>query len=196
VAKVENLFSPDSIFKLEDELIRDVAGETEESQIERDSSTRKLDILKKAMHILKRLEQGHNQSIPPAIYPSSARLTSMASHEHNCLVINAESASHRAAREGTIDAESGAAAMLSQTVPIEIDDQDEDPAVSVSMRAGAVGTETSTRAQSLSHDLQSQKPKNPKSKSENRTRKHYSNHGTGKKKRECPKRMGFYQRRL
>lgn len=58
LAKLETIFTHATIFKLSTELVEDIAGETEESKTERDSSATKHTILKKALDILRRLDRG------------------------------------------------------------------------------------------------------------------------------------------
>lgn len=57
--KLETIFVPSAIYYLKDDVVGDIAGETEESKEERDSSTAKLETLKKALDVLKRLDRGH-----------------------------------------------------------------------------------------------------------------------------------------
>ncbi|KAK5936896.1 hypothetical protein PMZ80_010834 [Knufia obscura] len=65
LTKVESLFSPAAILTLEEDLIEDIAGETEESKLERTSSTQKLGTLKQALDVLKRLDRGNVASMSP-----------------------------------------------------------------------------------------------------------------------------------
>lgn len=61
LVKVQAIFTPNTIFTLQEDMIQDIAGETEDSIVERDSSTTKLATLKKALDVLKRLDRGHTQ---------------------------------------------------------------------------------------------------------------------------------------
>lgn len=63
LAKVETLFTPATIFSLSEEMIEDIAGETEDSKLERESSTSKLASLQKALDVLKRLDRGHTHGM-------------------------------------------------------------------------------------------------------------------------------------
>lgn len=61
LAKLETIFTPAKIFTISEDIIEDIAGETEESKVERESSTTKLATLKKALEVLKRLDRGQTQ---------------------------------------------------------------------------------------------------------------------------------------
>lgn len=66
LARIEELFTPGSIFELEGELIAGIAGETKESQIERESSEAKLRMSRDALETLKRLDRSHIRvCLPP-----------------------------------------------------------------------------------------------------------------------------------
>lgn len=64
--KVETLFPPSVIFKLEEGTIEDIAGETEDSKKERVLYSRKLTVLNKAMGILQKLDRGDARIAPIA----------------------------------------------------------------------------------------------------------------------------------
>lgn len=61
LVKLETIFTPAKIFTISEDVIEDIAGETEESKMERESSTTKLATLKKALEVLKRLDRGQTQ---------------------------------------------------------------------------------------------------------------------------------------
>lgn len=63
LTKVQTIFAPASIFSLSEDIIQDIAGETEDSVAERDVSTTKLAILKKALDVLKRLDRRQSQGM-------------------------------------------------------------------------------------------------------------------------------------
>lgn len=62
LVKVQTVFTPTIIFTLPEDVIEDIAGETEDSKMERKGSTRKLATLKKTLDVLKRLDRGHTHS--------------------------------------------------------------------------------------------------------------------------------------
>ncbi len=55
--KVADIFTPKTVLDMEDEVIDDIASETEESKLERASSTKKLEILEAALQALRRLDK-------------------------------------------------------------------------------------------------------------------------------------------
>ncbi|KAK5313210.1 hypothetical protein LTR70_007727 [Exophiala xenobiotica] len=55
--KLESIFAPDSIFGLEESTIEDIAGETDESKVEREQSSKKMATLKLALDVLERLDR-------------------------------------------------------------------------------------------------------------------------------------------
>lgn len=55
--KLESIFAPSSIFGLDESTIENIAGETEESKIEREQSTKKMAALQLALQVLERLDQ-------------------------------------------------------------------------------------------------------------------------------------------
>ena len=57
--KLPGIFNPEAAINLPDEVIRCIAGETDESQVERASSMKKMKILEDTMAVLRRLER-HN----------------------------------------------------------------------------------------------------------------------------------------
>lgn len=61
LVKLETIFTPTKIFSMSEDIIEDIAGETEESKVERESSMTKLATLKKALEVLKRLDRGQTQ---------------------------------------------------------------------------------------------------------------------------------------
>lgn len=73
-----SLFTPTTILTLDEDLIEDMAGETEESKLERSSSTQKLDTLKQALDVLKRLDRGNVASTSPFPLLSKAKATEAA----------------------------------------------------------------------------------------------------------------------
>lgn len=64
--QIGSTFTPATILKLGEELIEDIAGETDESKLERASCVSKQESLKSALGILKRLDRGDraSRSIP------------------------------------------------------------------------------------------------------------------------------------
>ncbi|KAK5102584.1 hypothetical protein LTR70_000442 [Exophiala xenobiotica] len=114
LVKIENLFTPGSIFELEDELIADIAGETEQSQIERESSEAKLRMLRKALDILKRLDRGHTQSMPTISKLPNAKLTLVDSHEQGASLLSGVGAINKPAEDGMNRPKEDRAVALSQ----------------------------------------------------------------------------------
>ena len=55
--KLPGILSPEVVVGLDDETVKDIAGESEESQAERASSTKKLKILQDTLRILRRLDR-------------------------------------------------------------------------------------------------------------------------------------------
>lgn len=55
--KLESIFAPGSIFGLDESTIEDIAGETEESKVEREQSSNKMTTLKQALDVLERLDR-------------------------------------------------------------------------------------------------------------------------------------------
>ena len=58
MSKLPTIFSPKTALDMDDEMIEDIARETEESKLERESSTQKLKILDAALQALRRLDKG------------------------------------------------------------------------------------------------------------------------------------------
>lgn len=61
---VPKIFNPVTVLALDDDVIEEIAGETEESKMERKSSTAKLESLKSALDALRRLDRGNVKSKP------------------------------------------------------------------------------------------------------------------------------------
>lgn len=57
--KLPDIFTPATVIGLEDAVIENIAAESEESKVERASSMGKLEILEKALSVLRRLDR-HN----------------------------------------------------------------------------------------------------------------------------------------
>lgn len=74
--KVETLFPPSTIFKLEEGTIEDIAGETEESKKERALYTRKLGALRTALDILQQLDRGRAKTFKITALSSKAAVGS------------------------------------------------------------------------------------------------------------------------
>lgn len=53
--QLSDTFSPDTVMKFDDDLVRDIAAETEDSQIERARVIRKLEVLEAGLQRLNRL---------------------------------------------------------------------------------------------------------------------------------------------
>lgn len=60
--RVPTIFSPATVFELPDDVVEEIAGETDESKMERGSSNAKLATLKSALDALRRLDHGNTQS--------------------------------------------------------------------------------------------------------------------------------------
>lgn len=75
LVKVQTIFTPATIFTLREDLIHDIAGETEDAIVERASSTAKLATLKKALDVLKRLDRGHTHGKFDLYFTTHSRLT-------------------------------------------------------------------------------------------------------------------------
>ena len=58
MSKLPSIFSPKAVLEMEDEIVREIAGESEESESERQSSTQKLNILEAALQALRKLDKG------------------------------------------------------------------------------------------------------------------------------------------
>lgn len=56
--KVKDAFNPRITYSLDKELVEDIAGETEESRVERAASMTKQASLEQALKVLKRLDRG------------------------------------------------------------------------------------------------------------------------------------------
>ena len=61
--KLPEIFTPSTVIGLADDIIKAVAAESEESQKERDSCTAKLEILNRALSILRRLDRHNPRAI-------------------------------------------------------------------------------------------------------------------------------------
>jgi len=59
IQKLPDIFGPETAASLEDSVIERIAAETEESKVERASSTKKLEILSRTLKVLHRLDR-HN----------------------------------------------------------------------------------------------------------------------------------------
>ncbi len=68
--KLPGILSPEIVVGLDDKTVKDIAGESEESQKERKSSTDKLKILQDTLQILRRLDR--HQSIGKCLPDTSA----------------------------------------------------------------------------------------------------------------------------
>jgi len=147
LVKIENLFTPGSIFELEDELIADIAGETEQSQIERESSEAKLRMLRKALDILKRLDRGHTQSMPTVSKLPNAKLTLVDSHEQGASLLSVVDASNRPAEDGTSNPKEDRAVALPQPDSFRKHTHDEAVAPSVVNPAVTSTSNDAPRAQ-------------------------------------------------
>ncbi len=55
-----SMFTPKSIYQMSDSAISNIAAESEESIVERDSSNKKLEILEKALDALRDFGQSHS----------------------------------------------------------------------------------------------------------------------------------------
>ena len=55
--KLGSIFNPQIVLEMDDGAIEDIAAETEESKIERASTTQKLEVLEAAMQALRRLDK-------------------------------------------------------------------------------------------------------------------------------------------
>lgn len=63
LSKLELIFTPTIVLGLEDELLQEIAGETEESKLERTQAMQKLAALERALDMLKRLDHGERKSM-------------------------------------------------------------------------------------------------------------------------------------
>ena len=67
--KLADIFAPKTVLNMEDEVIDDIASETEESKLERTSSTKKLEILEAALQALRRLDKHKPKGTEELAYP-------------------------------------------------------------------------------------------------------------------------------
>lgn len=57
MAKLASIFCPQTVLEMDDAVTEDIAGETEESKMERASSSQKLKVLQAALSALRRLDK-------------------------------------------------------------------------------------------------------------------------------------------
>lgn len=67
MSRLPTIFNPQTVLDMEDSTIEDIAGETEESKMERTSSSQKLKVLQAALNALRRLDKHKpNGKFPPS----------------------------------------------------------------------------------------------------------------------------------
>jgi hypothetical protein len=69
MAQLASIFDPQTVLDMEDDVIEDIAGETEESKMERASSSQKLKVLQAALNALRRLDKHKAKGTSVALMP-------------------------------------------------------------------------------------------------------------------------------
>ena len=67
--KLPDIFTPKTVLDMEDEVIDDIASETEDSKVERTSSSKKLEILEAALQALRRLDKHKPSGTSASLHP-------------------------------------------------------------------------------------------------------------------------------
>ena len=65
LSQLSDIFTPDMVHEMNEDIIDAIAAETEESKVERKSSTEKLSILEKTLSILKKLDR--HRTVPATV---------------------------------------------------------------------------------------------------------------------------------